>query len=118
VFDWKNYQTLGLWLADNKSCCGVDEANLRSCVSRLYYGAYRSVRRDSEENFSYSPTGSGSDHSTLRRHLTKRNRFTLAERLEELQRWREQCDYDDEVANLEMIVEEATEAAEQVYRLI
>jgi hypothetical protein len=118
VFDWKNYHTLGLWLADNKSACGVDEANLRSAISRFYYGAFRFVRRRCEETASYTPTGSGSDHAALRRHLSRRNKFTLAERLEELQRWREQCDYDDEVPNLDILVEEAKEAAAQVYRLI
>jgi hypothetical protein len=117
AFDWKDYHRLALQLEATAGENGIEEAALRSCVSRLYYGAFRTALKRAE-GFNFKAEGFGGDHSALRRHLQSRGKRNVANLLGDLQIWREQCDYQDSVENLSAIVENAKETAESVYRLL
>jgi uncharacterized protein (UPF0332 family) len=115
-FDWREFLALA---RDLGRCSGPPystEAARRTSVSRAYYAAFCHVRNYAENRFSFRRTGTGRDHSLLRNRLKHFGErwIEIAEYLEELQKWRGKCDYDDEIDNLDVLVSNAIETAEKI----
>jgi uncharacterized protein (UPF0332 family) len=111
-FDWREYLELAKYLAGQGGVGYFSEAAERSAVSRAYYSAFCWVLNYAEANLGFQRTKTADDHKLLREHLQKR-KPKLSSRLNNLRKWRNACDYDDEVPNLEHHVQNAIHMAEK-----
>jgi len=118
AFAWSEFLAVARALAETPDTAGLGfsaEAAHRSATSRAYYAAFCSARGYASAHLSFAPTGTGSDHSGLRRHLLTNNRHQLAQTLSRLQQWREQCDYDDaEIPNAAQMARDAVRESGQI----
>jgi len=114
AFDWREYLKLAKVLTRQKGVGYPLEAAGRSAVSRAYYSAFCWARNYAEENLKFQRTKTADDHKDLREHLKKQRKVQLASRLDRLRKWRNSCDYDDEVPNLDGYVRDAINIAEKV----
>jgi hypothetical protein len=94
-FDWREYLNLARFLGGQKNCKYDAEAGLRSAVSRAYYAAFCHARNYAQTNHAFRPTTGGGVHSELIDHYHSRELATIANELDTLRKWRNQCDYDD-----------------------
>jgi len=118
TFDWTEFLKLARDLherAEEADLPFVPEAAKRTAVSRAYYAAFCHARNYAEKRLGFQRSGSGQDHRSLRDFFRGQNIDVFEEvaaRLDEARGWRNQCDYDDEVEELEAIVQNAMENAE------
>jgi hypothetical protein len=106
-FDWKEFFNLALVLQGLYPQNFAQEAALRSSVSRSYYGAYKYALNYATSNLGYMPhrgKQASRNHSALRSHYRDQRMTRVALNLDLLHQWRKQCDYDDTVANLSIMV--------------
>lgn len=95
-FDWDQFLQTAKLLQQGS------EADKRTAVSRAYYAAFHAAKNFAVSK-KYSSTGAGSDHSGVRRHLTamKGHHVQKSVMLGRLYSYREQCDYEPDVQNLD-----------------
>lgn len=112
-FDWVEFLALA---RDLQGCLGQsysEQAASRSSVSRAYYAAFCYTRNYAERILGFKRARVGRDHRSLREHL--RNLWQpwdkIAGDLEDLQKWRSMCDYDDVDLDLRYIVQNALKTA-------
>jgi len=113
-FDWREYLKLARELIGQTGSGYSEEAAKRSAVSRAYYAAFCWARNYAEANWGFRRTATAEDHRRLREHLRGQRRMRLASNLNKLRGWRNDCDYDDEVPNLEQFVKSAIRIAGKV----
>lgn len=112
-FDWHEY----LHLATNLNGEGgvySQEAALRTVVSRAYYAAFCHVRNSAAATQQFIPQGTADDHARLRDHFRNRGDTATASQLSNLRRWRNLCDYQDELPGLPAMVGTALRSARDV----
>ena len=97
AFDWKELLDLARFLQAQAGSQIGKEAALRGAISRAYYGAFCHVRNYARDRLGFRPRNGPEDHGRLRAHLRKGKTRVLAERLDDLRLWRNQCDYWDEL---------------------
>ena len=114
AFDWSEYLNLARLLTFDPDFIAHREAKLRSAVSRAYYAAFCLTRNYALASSDFVPTGTSADHSLLREHVSAQGDLELSRSLDQLRRWRNCCDYDDDVPDLEDVVQGAIEQAEYV----
>jgi len=117
AFDWTEFLALARDLGKRAGPPYSSEAAKRTSGSRAYYAAFCHVRNYAERRFGFQRTGTGRDHKLLREYLETHvggDYEEIAEYLEELQKWRGQCDYDDEIDNLDVLVLNAINTAETI----
>lgn len=116
-FDWQDYFRLAIMLKGlgHSSTCEFQSAALRACVSRAYYAAYCFTRNEEKNSGEFIPDRSGDDHSRLRIHLREKGKYDAAECLEDLHKWRKQCDYDDTLVNLDNIAQDSIDTAGEIF---
>lgn len=102
-FDWREYLRLAESL-ESGAAPAHQEAAWRTAVSRSYYAAFCRLRNVARDQEGFVPRGTAEDHVRLRDHLRNRNQDRVAQELGRLRQWRNACDYDDEVPNLERAV--------------
>jgi len=107
LFDWKEFLELAKALRNSAGSGYSVEAANRTAVSRAYYAAFCWTRNYAESHWGFQRTKSGLDHRLLREHLRKLGKTKAASRLERLHQWRKKCDYEDHVAGLVFLVENA-----------
>lgn len=96
-FDWKEYLALARSL-ENQAGIGFSvEATTRCAVSRAYYAAFCHARNHAVSKLRYVRVKGREDHRGVRDHFIKRGQNKVANKLETLDRWRGNCDYDDEM---------------------
>jgi hypothetical protein len=88
-----------------------EEAGWRTAVSRAYDAAFCHLRNDAAAHRGFVPRRDAGDHGRLQAHLRDVGHEAVAQQLGALRVWRNQCDYDDEVEGLELMVVEATARA-------
>lgn len=115
-FDWKEYLELAKALVHQAHGAGFTEARQRTAVSRAYYGAFGFAREYAEKHLQFKPTHQPKDHQDLREHFKRVGKAQLASRLNKLRSWRNACDYDNQVPDLQDCVREAIKVADQVIR--
>ena len=120
-FDWREFIELGKGLIAEGTQVQLNESKLRSAVSRLYYGSFCYTRNymEQEYNYSYIRSEEHSVHKDLQEYLKKLWKSHLclvADRLRDLQEWREECDYDDDLS-LSLLKDEA-QISEQLAQFI
>jgi uncharacterized protein (UPF0332 family) len=115
-FDWAEFLALARHLQVSLSAPCSAEAVHRTSVSRAYYAAFCHARNFAERILGLRRARTAQDHVLLRKHLRKMQWFDVAEYLEELRKWRNQCDYDDAVSNFGLLVSGALERSETIIR--
>lgn len=113
AFDWREFLALAKTLAGQTGLNYSAEAADRSAVSRAYYAAFCFARNYAEANLGFQRTGRAEDHKLLREYLKRQGKTQLASDLNKLRGWRNTCDYDDEVPNLNQIVQNAIRIADK-----
>lgn len=112
-FDWREYLELAKDLAVQRGVGYSSEAAKRSAVSRAYYSAFCLVRNYAEAKLGFQRTKGAKEHTDLRNYLQMKGKVQLVSCLVDLRRWRNACDYDDEVPNLDDHVRNAIDRAEK-----
>lgn len=118
AFDWNDY--LGFAEALNNSVeTDLVEARKRSVVSRAYYAAYCIARDFAVKKDRLVISNQENSHTTVITHFQNHNkRHGVYLSLLELRRWRNMCDYEPEVNNLQSIAVNSLQKARNAIRLI
>ena len=119
AFDWREYLDLARFLQSQASSHFTQEAGLRSAVSRTYYAAYGHALRYASDYLGFvprRPEDRAQDHGRLRAHLKRRRRGQVADTLSDLRDWRNECDYADDLPDIDISARaaQAVTAAEYV----
>lgn len=116
MFDWTEFLELARYFQNRFSVGFSTEASNRSCVSRAYYAAFCTARNYAESHLGFVRTGTPRDHALLRQHLQSLGGAwsIVAENLQSLRTYRNQCDYEDSVANLNRMATDSIQLAEFV----
>ena len=117
-FDWSEYLSLAKYLSGKTAETYTQEAGLRSATSRAYYASFCCARNVAERRLGFAPTRKAEDHRLVREHFRRLRMREVAEALDNMCKWRAQCDYDEQVKNLHGIAIAAIESAEHVFRAV
>jgi len=115
-FDWKEYLNISRYLYGDSSIKITREGSIRTAVSRAYYAAFCHAKNYAINKFSFKPSGYGSDHSAVRICYSKTRLSAVAKLLADLYGWRQQCDYNDQVGDIESMCDSAIDRADEVFR--
>ena len=117
-FDWREYLALARDLGRCSGSSYSTEAASRTSVSRAYYAAFCYARNYAENKLGFQRTRKAQDHGLLRNYLRNLGAAweEISEYLEDLYKWRCQCDYDDDIQNLDVLVSSAIDTAEKMIR--
>lgn len=120
MFYWGDFLKVAQDLASRASTESLEDAYLRSSVSRAYYAAFGSVKEYAVQYLGYAPQGRQSDHALLRRHLRQQGGAwnDVADKLEDLRKWRNLCDYDTNVPNLNAITLQSLRFASEILAVL
>lgn len=97
------------------------EGAKRSAVSRAYYAAFCSVRNYAAQHLNYSIQHSSQDHRQLLNHLRRIGTAPwddVENKLRDLRQYRNRCDYEDSVSNLDNIVEASLRLASEILNVL
>ena len=114
AFDWAEFLAVAEHLHSEPAPNCTREALLRSVVGRAYYAAYGLARLYAAQRLSFRIHGQPDDHVRLPRRLISSGLPLAGTRLQNLRDWRNECDYDDNVNDLERVAELALERARQI----
>ena len=114
VFHWDEYLRLARFLESAGSRHFNQEAAQRSAASRAYYAAFCHARNSARDHHQFEPDYDQEDHSRVRADFTARGMRDIADKLRELRQWRNMCDYQDTVYNLQTLVFNAISRANEI----
>ncbi len=113
-FDWRDFLSLAKELSNYAETSSLQEAAVRTAVSRAYYAAFCWAMDYASKSLGFQRSGTAEDHATLRQLLQQSNQTKIASKLNNLRRWRNLCDYDANTPNLGSLVQNALAYAEKV----
>lgn len=115
-FDWGEFLKLACDLQGRSGPGYSEEAAYRTAVSRAYYAAFCRTRDYAQANLRFRPSRTARDHQQLIDHLRLQAHpwGDIADDLDDLRGWRNQCDYDPYVPNLQNMVTRAIQIANQI----
>ena len=113
-FEWREYLELAQFLVTNPESIS-QEAALRCATSRAYYAAFCHARNFAHTRHRFIFTGTDADHKNVRDHFERQGMGHLADKLDTLRQWRNQCDYKDEVFQLSYNTERAIRDAQSIF---
>lgn len=116
-FDWREFLKLAQDLGGRNRAGYSSEACNRTAISRAYYAAFCFTRNYAEAHLEFRPERTVKDHSKLREYFTRLGGkwAEIAEKLDELRKWRNKCDYEDTVSNLSALIKYALANANEVF---
>jgi len=114
AFDWKEYLSLARLLKLPQREALPREAALRSAVSRAYYAAHCHTRNRAEAEHGFEPTRTAEDHRRVPEFLEEKGADVAGNKLRQLKHWRERCDYDNDIVDIEFLAHAAVQQAEDV----
>jgi hypothetical protein len=115
AFEWKEYLALAQHLHGQSTSEFSQEAALRCAVSRAYYAAFCHARNYARDHQGFQVGHGPDDHPRVREHFQKHGHVKIAADLELLRRWRNQCDYDDNISNISLMFIGAIAAARNIF---
>ncbi len=121
MFQWAQFLEVARGLsvaAGRKPEHRLTEAALRSAASRAYYAAYCHARGYAEANLGFTRSRGVDDHADVRDCIRRSGLVAEASSLDDLRKWRNMCDYDDIVANCELLARASLTRAEQVIKAL
>lgn len=95
-FGWSDFLILAENLANGPDPA-VGEASLRTAISRAYYAAFGESREYAVAQLGFVPTRKPEDHKRLRDVFEKAGMYDVAQSLNRLRGWRNDCDYDSTI---------------------
>ncbi|MGH9421106.1 MAG: hypothetical protein ACRD3J_14110 [Thermoanaerobaculia bacterium] len=118
-FEWRDYFTLAETLLSSE-LRGGREACLRSAMSRAYYAAFATARRQSRERHGGIVRQSAAEHGEVATFYASRGDAggAIAAHLTRLRFLRNRADYDDELAGPDEAADEAIARAREVLQLL
>lgn len=117
-FDWKEYFKIAKYLSWAEEEGISKEAFFRTAVSRAYYSVFCSARNLAVEKLNYKKEKKAEDHRKLRKFLSDRGHRALSSLINELRVWRNLCDYEDKVENIDRCYQSSLKYAEQAFKII
>lgn len=111
-FNWSDYLKIAKLLMAS-SDPATKEASLRSAVSRAYYAAFITARNFARDKKHLNLEGRTTDHFKVIDFFRKSNP-RIDRELKQLKIFREICDYEDHVENLETIAQDAINCSEKI----
>jgi len=117
-FDWKQYLLLAEFLQANADNSPSKEAAYRCAVSRAYYAAFCHARNFARDHYGFIPQSGVDDHGRVRAIFRQKRRHDIASALDDLRDWRNQCDYDDDVASLSTLVSSSIARSVKVFSVL
>jgi len=116
AFEWQKFVELARALQQQATGTAQPEAILRTAMSRAYYGAFCFARNYAERWLKYTPAGTEEDHRGLRDYLWTKKRQNVARSLDQLRKWRNSADYNDDLPyDPALTVSSAIHEAERVF---
>jgi hypothetical protein len=97
AFDWRRFVELARGFQQQATADPDLEALLRTALSRAYYGAFCYARNYAQRWLKFKPSGTDEDHRNLRDHLWTKKRQNVARSLDQLRKWRNSADYEDDL---------------------
>jgi uncharacterized protein (UPF0332 family) len=97
-FDWQDYLTLAEALVRERGYLALEDACLRSAISRAYYAAFVSARNFATARDGFIPCHTGADHGRVKKHFKRssdRARRQVGVELGRIWGHRTSADYDD-----------------------
>jgi uncharacterized protein (UPF0332 family) len=121
-FDWSDFLKLAESLARAERASSLEEAALRSAVSRAYYAAYCASRNHARDLGEIILTRGSKDHGIVQdhyQHSRVRDYQKIGAWLERLRDNRNCADYDDVLQeNLKSLTQSSLAQARNVFRLL
>lgn len=99
-FDWSDFLKLAESLARAEIASSLEEAALRSAISRAYYAAYCASRNHARDLGGITLTGQARDHGIVKeyfKHSRVRDHKKIGAKLDHLRDNRNCADYDDDL---------------------
>ncbi len=121
AFKWEEFLELARDLLGKHSGSKYSkEALERTAVSRAYYAVFCRTRNYAEKKLGFKATHFPEDHGALIDHLKNLGGKwgVMANKIGDLRGWRNNCDYDDSIANLSDMVKNAIKLAESALKII
>src|SRR5579872_3887942 len=110
-FDWTEYLSLARGWAEGE----LTEALARSAVSRAYYAAYHHALAYAVARLGHRRQGLADEHRWIRDKIEDADKAGVANSLDRLRQHRNNCDYTDELINVETnILPQALDLAHRV----
>jgi len=116
VFAWKDYLELATVLKAQGEAFRL-ESCFRSATSRAYYAAYCHARNWAANN-GFIIQNIPDDHKNLQVHFNKTKKADIADKLDDLRKWRNRCDYRDRVSDPKLLAKKAIKEARKLLRLL
>lgn len=116
-FDWSDYLGIARFL-DSDAPPDLVEAAGRCAVSRAYYASFGHARRYASRHLGFKPIFNAKDHERLATHFKTNGRIDVADDLDTMRDWRNNCDYDDTVGVLSLLVLNSFEGAERILQVL
>jgi hypothetical protein len=113
-FDWREYYRLASSILGGTETGYSADAAARCAISRAYFAAFCWARNYAVEKMGFIRTDDERDHGRLRNHFKQANNFGLAEKLDDLRNWRNDCDYKEELDNLPLLKRQALQSAKEI----
>lgn len=117
-FAWIEYIELAQFLCGQSGVGFSTEASDRSAVSRSYYAAYCHARNHARHRLAFQPTYGPSDHGALEGHYRRCRMTSVADKLKRLRQWRNDCDYEEAVSGLSLMVHSAIHQGRQLLNVL
>jgi hypothetical protein len=125
AFEWRDFLEIARFLEAQAVGRSIPpEAAYRTALGRAYYAAYGHAHQYASAWLGFrgktKAEEKSQEHGALRAHLKSRRRNLVAEKLDSLRTSRNRCDYDDDVADLDLpaLVRLALQAAEYVIQAL
>lgn len=102
TFDWEDYLRLAEALLRERSRLSLEEACLRSAISRAYYAAFVRARNFATDRDGFIPSHTGADHRRVNKHFKSspdRMRRQIGTNLNRIRGCRASADYEDIFGN-------------------
>jgi ribosomal protein S9 len=117
-FDWREYLNLAQSLQGHSGGSFSQEAAFRCAVSRAYFAAFCHARNFARDRQSFKPSYKADDHYLLKQYFRKTGRTEIARKLDCLREWRNNCDYDDDVSNINRMLNDAIKHSSDIFEKI
>jgi uncharacterized protein (UPF0332 family) len=117
-FAWQEYLQLAQLLQTQPSPNISQEAFYRCAISRAYYAAFCHARNYARDRHNLTLSYTADDHSLVRRHFRARKERGIVPKLDDLRQWRNLCDYEDSIQNLDTLLVSAMSEANKVIAIL
>jgi uncharacterized protein (UPF0332 family) len=112
-FNWNEFYRLAVHLNNDHSFdCG--EAIQRTIVSRAYYAAFCMAREVLEQKYKIIVPRSVDSHNYVRLEYKKLGRDDINASLRDLRKYRNCCDYNNNVKDLHELAKQSLEIAKEI----